>query len=59
VLRLEESGLFRVVYRRAREQLLFEDRTKGWVKRWLDAELVIEACRNDQAAQRGPEPRIW
>jgi hypothetical protein len=42
LLRLEESGLFAAVYRGASASDQ-PSRIKGWVKRWLDAELVIEA----------------
>lgn len=41
LLRLEESGLFAATYRGDRGPLL-QERIKGWVKRWLEAELVVE-----------------
>jgi hypothetical protein len=40
LLRLEENGLFAAAYRGGSEP--DPSRIKGWVKRWLDAELVIE-----------------
>ena len=42
ILRLEENGLFALAYRRGGAAL--QTRMKGWVKTWLDAELVIEPC---------------
>jgi hypothetical protein len=42
LLRLEENGLFAAAYR-AVDEPLRQSRIKGWVKRWLDAELVIQA----------------
>lgn len=40
VLRLQERGLFTVTYRGCHDLLGEEERVRGWVKRWLDAELV-------------------
>lgn len=43
ILRLQERGLFLVAYRGGREPPCDEVRIKGWVKRWLDAELVVRS----------------
>jgi len=51
VLRLQECGLFTVRYRRADDRLALDDRVKGWVKRWLDMELVVEPQRHPGPAQ--------
>ena len=40
MLRLEERKLFAIGYRRTRESGILEDRVKGWVKHWLEAEVV-------------------
>ena len=44
LLRLEESGLFAAAYRGGGRGQAPQSRIKGWIKRWLDAELVIETC---------------
>lgn len=45
VLRLNENGLFAAAYRGGRNPAAASLRVKGWIKGWLDAELVIERRR--------------
>jgi hypothetical protein len=44
VLRLHESGLFIVAYRGADAFSQPDNRTKGWLERWLVTELVVQPC---------------
>jgi hypothetical protein len=43
LLRLQERGIVRASYRGGRELFGEDARLKGWVKRWLQAELVFRA----------------
>jgi hypothetical protein len=43
ILRLQERSLFLVSYRGGRELDACDERVKGWVKRWLETELVVRS----------------
>jgi hypothetical protein len=44
VLRLGERGVFAVGYKTAWPRSLLDERVKGWVRRWLEAELTAKTC---------------
>jgi hypothetical protein len=58
VLRLQENNLFRVSYRGGGSVAGEAQRVKGWVKRWLDTELLIESqadpCFDNDPITPGP-----
>jgi len=44
VLRLDERGVFAIGHNRAWQRSLLDERVKGWVSRWLAAELTVKPC---------------
>jgi hypothetical protein len=45
-LRLQERDLLALTYRGAGESSVLDERTKGWVSRWLDSVVIVRAAQS-------------